>query len=204
METLAKSGNGYWGFIRNMDDAKKLLVDELASTIITIAKDVKAKIVFNADTVKNFRLLGCENSILSSDDYDDKTTDAGEIGTGFALSLCFEIQLAEDVDLSQDLDIANVNVRYKDPQSSPEDESEELDLPIDSNCYTDAPSQDDRFVASVVEFALILLDSKYKADANLDNVIARLQAMEFGDEYKSQFIQVVNAYKENLGKTTLR
>ncbi|MDE5755611.1 MAG: von Willebrand factor type A domain-containing protein, partial [Clostridia bacterium] len=204
MEALSKSGNGYWGYIHNMEDAKKLLVDDLASTIITIAKDVKAKIVFNADTVKNFRLLGYENNILSSDDYEDKTTDAGEIGTGFALSLCFEIQLAEDVDLSQDLEIANVNVRYKDAQSSPEDESEELDLPIDSKCYTDAPSQDDRFVASVVEFALILLNSKYKADAKIDNVIARLQAMEFDDEYKTQFIQVVAKYKENLGKTNLR
>ncbi|MDE6275758.1 MAG: von Willebrand factor type A domain-containing protein, partial [Clostridia bacterium] len=71
MEALAKSGNGYWGYIHDMDDAKKLLVDDLSSTIITIAKDVKAKIVFNEDVVKDFRLLGYENNILSSDDYED-------------------------------------------------------------------------------------------------------------------------------------
>ena len=195
MEALAKSGNGYWGYIHNMDDAKKLLVDDLASTIITIAKDVKAKIVFNADIVKNFRLLGYENNIISSDDFEDQTTDAGEIGTGFTLSLCFEITLNEDIDISQDLDIANVKIRYKDPKANAEDPSEELDLPIKSDSYTDAPSQDDKFVASVVEFALIVLDSKYKADANLDNVIERLQSMEFGDEYKMEFVRVVNAYK---------
>ena len=198
MEALAKSGNGYWGYIHNMDDAKKLLVDDLASTIITIAKDVKAKIVFNTDAVKNFRLLGYENNIISSDDYDDKTTDAGEIGTGFTLSLCFEITMNEDVDMSQDLDIANVNVRYKGAKATAEDLSEELDLPITSNSYTSSPSQEDKFVASIVEFALILLNSKYKADANLDNVIGRLQSMEFSDEYKNEFIKVVNTYKKNL------
>ncbi|MDE6758960.1 MAG: von Willebrand factor type A domain-containing protein [Clostridia bacterium] len=198
MEALAKSGNGYWGYIHNMDDAKKLLVDDLASTIITIAKDVKAKIVFNTDTVKNFRLLGYENNIISSDDYDDETTDAGEIGTGFTLSLCFEITLNEEIDLSQSLNIANVNIRYKDPEATAEDPSKELDLPITSDTYTDAPSQDDEFVASVVEFALILLNSKYKAEANIDNVIERLQSMEFGDEYKKEFVQVVRAYKNSL------
>ena len=198
MEALAKSGNGYWGYIHNMDDAKKLLVDDLASTIITIAKDVKAKIVFNTDTVKNFRLLGYENNIISSDDYDDETTDAGEIGTGFTLSLCFEITLNEEIDLSQSLNIANVNIRYKDPEATAEDPSKELDLPITSDTYTDAPSQDDEFVASVVEFALILLNSKYKAEANIDNVIERLQSMEFGDEYKKEFVQVVSAYKNSL------
>ena len=204
MEALAKSGNGYWGYIHDMDDAQKLLVDDLASTIITIAKDVKAKIVFNADTVKYFRLLGYEGNILSSDDFDDEKTDAGEIGTGFTLSLCFEIQLQDGIELTQDLDIANVNIRYKDPNSSPEDTSSELDLPIKGDSYTDTPSQDDRFVSSVVEFALILLNSNYKGNANLDNVIARLQAMEFDDAYKNEFVQVVNTYKTNLGNTNLR
>ena len=200
MEALAKSGNGYWGYIHNMDDAKKLLVDDLASTIITIAKDVKAKIVFNADTVKDFRLLGYENNILSSDDYEDAKTDAGEIGTGFTLSLCFEITLKEDVDLSQNLDIAKVNIRYKDAKANVEDPSEELDLPISSASYTTAPSQDDKFASSVIEFALILLDSKYKASANLDNVIERLQGLELEDSDKLQFKQVVETYKSSLNK----
>ncbi len=204
MEALAKSGNGYWGYINNMDDAKKLLVDDLSSTIITIAKDVKAKIVFNADTVKNYRLLGYESNLLSSDDYEDNTTDAGEIGTGFTLSLCFEIQLAEDADLSQIQNIANVNIRYKDAKASQDDFSKEIDLPINSDCITPTPSQDDKFAASVIEFALILLDSRYKSDANLDNVIERLKSLELNDEYKIQFLQVVETYKQNLGKTNLR
>lgn len=204
MEALAKSGNGYWGYIHDMDDAKKLLVDDLASTVVTIAKDVKAKIVFNESVVKNFRLLGYENNILSSDDFEDNSADAGEIGTGFTLSLCFEIGLNDNVDLSQDLDIATVNIRYKDAKSTPEDTSSELDLSIKSQCYTNSPSQDDDFVASVVEFALILLDSKYKADASLDNAIERLQSMQFDDEYKAQFLQIVNAYKQNSSNSNLR
>lgn len=204
MEALSKSGNGYWGYIHNMDDAQKLLVDDLASTIITIAKDVKAKIVFNSQTVKNFRLLGYENNIISSDDYEDNTTDAGEIGTGFTLSLCFEIQLSEDVDLAQNLDIANINIRYKDANSNPEDSSKELDLPITSNSYATELSQDDSFVASVVEFALILLNSQYKASANLDNVIERLQSLQLDDKYKIEFLQVVNSYKKILSNTNLR
>ena len=200
MEALAKSGNGYWGYIHDMDDAQKLLVEDLSATIITIAKDVKAKIVFNSDTVKNFRLLGYEGNIISSDDYEDNTTDTGEIGTGYTLSLCFEIELQQDVELSQNLDIANVNIRYKDANATPQDESSELDLPISSSCYTATPSQDDMFVSSVVEFALVLLNSRYKADANLDSVIARLKSMQFDDRYKTQFVELVETYKNNINK----
>ena len=195
MEALSKSGNGYWGYIHNMGDAEKLLVEDLASTIITIAKDVKAKIVFNADVVKNFRLLGYENNIISSEDYEDNTTDAGEIGTDFTLSLCFEIELCADVDLSQELNIAEVNIRYKDAKANAEDPSSELKLPITSDCYTLEMSQDDSFVSSVVEFALIALDSKYKANANIDNVIERLQGLGLSDKYKAEFVQVVTTYK---------
>ncbi|MDE5616426.1 MAG: DUF3520 domain-containing protein, partial [Clostridia bacterium] len=135
---------------------------------------------------------------------EDKTTDAGEIGTGFTLSLCFEIELEENADLSSNKDIANVNIRYKDAKANAEDPSDELDLPITSDCFTDAPSQDDYFVASVIEFALILLDSNYKADADLGNVIERLQGMELSDEYKLQFLQLVKTYKDGLSKTYLR
>ncbi|MBD5085921.1 MAG: DUF3520 domain-containing protein [Clostridiales bacterium] len=195
MEALSKSGNGYWGYIHNMGDAEKLLVEDLASTIITIAKDVKAKIAFNSDVVKNFRLLGYENNIISSIDYEDKTTDAGEIGTDFTLSLCFEIELGADVDLSQELNIAEVNIRYKDAKANTEDPSSELKLPITSDCYTLEMSQDDSFVSSVVEFALIALNSQYKANANIDNVIERLQGLGLSDKYKAEFVQVVTTYK---------
>ena len=148
--------------------------------------------------------MGYESNILSSDDYEDDSTDAGEIGTGFTLSLCFEIELNEDVDLSQNVDIANVNIKYKDAKATPEDESSELNLPITSECCADTPSQDDMFVSSVVEFALILLNSRYKADANLNNVIERLESMKFDDEYKTQFVQVVKTYKRNSTSTTLQ
>lgn len=198
MEALAKSGNGYWGYIHNMKDAQKLLVDDLSSTIITIAKDVKAKIVFNGDTVKNYRLLGYENNIISSDDFEDKKTDAGEIGTGFTLSLCFEIQLNEDADLSQIQNIAKVNVRYKDAKANKDDPSQEAELPINSDCITASLSNDDAFVSSVVEFALLLLNSKHKGDANLNSVIQRLQSIELNDEYKEEFLQVVYAYQRKV------
>jgi len=199
MEVLAKSGNGYWGYIGNMEDAKKLLVDDLGSTIVTLAKDVKAKIEFDKNVVKNFRLLGYENSRLSQEDFDDSQTDAGEIGSNFTISLCFEIELHEDVDLNaSDLNVANINIRYKDAKATNIDPSLQLDMPIGSASYTQSPTQDNEFIGCVAEFAMIVLNSKFKSEANIDNVLSRLEKLQLQDESKQEFLRLVKHYKHTF------
>ncbi len=197
METLAKNGNGNWGYIHNENDIRKLLVTGLNSTLITIAKDVKANIRFNSAVVSSYRLIGYESNIISDDEYEDNTTDAGEIGSGFTLTICFEIVLNDAVDLSTNTEnFAQVNLKYKTPADTADTPSSELALPVDATCYKTTLSDDDLFVSSVVEFALIAIESQYKADASIDNVIARLEELNLTDKDKLEFLQVVKTYNE--------
>lgn len=197
METLAKNGNGNWGYIHNENDIRKLLVTGLNSTLVTIAKDVKANISFNSEVVSSFRLIGYESNIISDDEYKDDATDAGEIGSGFTLTICFEIVLNDAVDLTSNTEnFAQVNLKYKTPADTATTPSQELALPVDATCFKTALNDDDLFVSSVIEFALIAIDSKYKADASIDNVIARLEELNLTDNDKLEFLQVVKTYDE--------
>lgn len=196
METLSKHGNGNWGYIRNEQDIYKLLVDEIDSTLVTIAKDVKANIKFNPDTVKSYRLIGYENNLLSDEEYEADETDAGEIGSGFELTICFEIVLNDDVDLALNTEnFAQINLKYKQPDETATDPSSELTLPVEANCYKSQLDENDIFVSSVIEFALIAIESKYMGQASIEHVIASLENLNLSDRYKLEFLEVVKAYE---------
>jgi len=91
LERLADKGNGNYGYIDTENEARKLLVDQLSGTLITIAKDVKLQIEFNPARVVAYRLLGYENRLLAAEDFNDDTKDAGEIGAGHAVTAFYEI-----------------------------------------------------------------------------------------------------------------
>ena len=93
METLAKYGNGGYAYIDCIAEAKKVLVDELDSTLVTVAKDVKSNIEFNPNVVDSYRLIGYENKKLTKDEFDDEDKDAGEIGSGKTSIICYELVL---------------------------------------------------------------------------------------------------------------
>lgn len=197
MEALAKHGNGNWGYIHNEEDIRKLLVTGLDSTLLTIAKDVKANIGFNSNIVDTFRLIGYESNILDDEEYEDDTTDAGEIGSGFSLTICFELHIKPEADLSVNTEnFGQVNLKYKNPDDDVNAPSKELTLPVEASCYKTTLSDTDVFVSSVVEFALIAIESEYKADASLDNVISSLESLNLTDKYKLEFLQVVKTYKD--------
>ena len=80
MEALADNGNGNYAYIDSLMEAKKVLVNEMGSTLLTIAKDVKIQVEFNPAKVKEYRLVGYDNRILRNEDFDDDTKDAGEMG----------------------------------------------------------------------------------------------------------------------------
>lgn len=91
LERLADKGNGNYGYIDTENEARKLLVEQLSGTLITIAKDVKLQIEFNPARVAAYRLLGYENRLLAAEDFNDDTKDAGEIGAGHAVTAFYEI-----------------------------------------------------------------------------------------------------------------
>src|SRR5215212_2398069 len=91
MQQLADKGNGNHNYIDNLNEAKKVLVNEFGGTLFTIAKDVKLQVEFNPAVVNAYRLIGYENRILGNEDFNDDKKDAGELGSGHTVTALYEI-----------------------------------------------------------------------------------------------------------------
>src|SRR5690606_2131643 len=94
MEQLADSGNGNYAYIDTLNEARKVLVDELAATLQVIASDVKIQLEFNPAVVSEYRLVGYENRQLRREDFNNDQVDAGEVGAGHSVTALYEIVLA--------------------------------------------------------------------------------------------------------------
>ncbi|MBI2432408.1 MAG: DUF3520 domain-containing protein, partial [Candidatus Hydrogenedentes bacterium] len=91
LEQLADKGNGNYAYIDNFAEARKVLVEELTGTLVTVAKDVKVQVEFNPAQVQAYRLLGYENRMMAAHDFNDDRKDAGEIGAGHTVTALYEI-----------------------------------------------------------------------------------------------------------------
>lgn len=95
MELLADKGNGNYSYLDTIHEARKVLLKEAGSTLVTIAKDVKIQVEFNPKTVAGYRLIGYENRMLANQDFNDDKKDAGEIGAGHSVTALYEIVPAD-------------------------------------------------------------------------------------------------------------
>ncbi|MDR3319155.1 MAG: von Willebrand factor type A domain-containing protein [Clostridiales bacterium] len=190
METLAASGNGNYYYLDSVSEAKKVLVEEAGGTLRTVAKDAKAMVSFIPDAVKEYRLIGYDNKRLGQEEWDDEAADAGELGAGKTVTAVYEVRLHGGVTSGG---VADVSIRYKDPGTdAPAEKSLSLTAADISK-----PTGDRKFISAVVEAALIFRNSEYKADASLDNAIARLEAIPnlSEDAYKAEFLELLRIYK---------
>ncbi len=210
METLADYGNGNYNYIDSLMEAKKVLVEEMSSTLETVADDVKLQVEFNPAYVNSYRLIGYENRMLKAADFNNDKKDAGEIGAGHSVIALYEIIWADDegaINLkygnkgknkSTDLfdgEYATLSVRYKEPGES---KSDLVSVVIDEDDYTDRPSDDFIFASSVAEFAQILADSDNKGDATLADVKRSIKKLDLDDdEYKEEFAYLVQTLIED-------
>ncbi|MDR1669674.1 MAG: VWA domain-containing protein [Oscillospiraceae bacterium] len=203
METLSREGNGNYSYIYDLAGAKKVLVEELAANLFTVADDVKAQIEFNPQNVKSYRLIGYENRGLSNEDFTDDTKDAGEIGAGTDVVMLFELELnssaggkkytspdGAETEFSNEL--FEVRLRYKEPGES---ESLELVQPVYVEDMTESGSSDFRFACSVAAFGDLLRGSEYAGD--IDGVIALAEGSLGIDEegYREDFLEALDLYK---------
>ena len=202
METLALKGNGTYSYIDSVKEARKALVEGIGGSIVTVAKDVKAGITFNPEYVSSYRLVGYENKLLTEEEFNNSNTDAGELGSGHTVTVVYEIVMTDKA-LEAGESIADVVIKYKPTENVGADATteRELTLTVGTESYHEQLTKTDAFVASVVEFALILRKSGYKANANLDAVAQRLASIDLSDdEFKAEFAELVNIYIENLSK----
>ena len=150
LEKLADKGNGNYAYIDTINEARKVLVDQVGGTLVTIAKDVKIQIDFNPQKVSAFRLIGYENRLLRDQDFNNDAIDAGEIGAGHTVTALYEI-----VPVGVALDLPKVEPSKYAPQddasddddafAEPADTAEPLEIPADIEQATFAAQSDELF-----------------------------------------------------------
>ncbi len=205
MEKLADKGNGNYAYIDDILEAKKVLVNEMGGTLVTIAKDVKVQIEFNPKHVKGYRLIGYENRMLAKEDFDDDLKDAGELGAGHTVTALYELIPAGSdlmVPTAGDLkyqktqvvdsdELMTVKLRYKNPN---EDESRLIKRAIAVNDIHSITNSDNlAFASAVAEFGMLLRGSAYKGNASYEEVLQRAKAAKGADDagYRAEFIRLV-------------
>ena len=215
LEALADNGNGIYAYLDGVREARKVLVEQLTGSTVTIAKDVKIQVEFNPAQVASYRLLGYENRALAARDFKDDAKDAGEIGAGHSVTALYEVVLvggestsgggAEPlkyqrepappepaaVDPQASRELLTVKLRWKRPDG---DTSTLLEVPLADRggAFTTAPA-DLRFAAAVAAFGMILRESDQRGEATLA-LVAKIAAESLGrDEggYRAEFLDLV-------------
>jgi Ca-activated chloride channel family protein len=209
MEGLADRGNGNYSYIDSIREARKVLVEEMGGTLVTIARDVKFQVEFNPAEVNAYRLIGYENRVLEDQDFNDDTKDAGEIGAGHTVTALFEVVPSgvpmdipgvdplryqtpiETTSRARSGEILTVKVRYKEPDG---DTSLLIETPVrDSEDGFESASADYRFASAVAAFGMILRDSPHRGTATLDDVIGIADSSRGPDVngYRGEFVDLV-------------
>lgn len=206
MEALADNGNGNYHYIDCLNEGNKVLVEDMLSTTVTLADDVKFQLEFNPAYIKGYRQIGYENREMANEDFEDDTKDGGEVGYGHEVTVIYEIVPVEsemkifEKDLKyQNTEIKNdskdwltVSVRHK-----PHGEKESIlnEYVVDATSEKSEPSDNFKFISNVVAFGLLVNESDYIKDWDVDMVINNLKALNLEDEDKQDFLKLLDEYQ---------
>lgn len=218
LEALSGKGNGNYAYVDNIAEARKVLVEQLSGTLMTIAKDVKIQIEFNPAKVAGYRLLGYEDRILAAEDFNNDKTDAGEIGSGHTVTALYEIVPAGEKVPATKVDelkyqkpkkilngeeaneLLTLKIRYKEPTA---DVSQLIEVPVgDEGKKFAAASSDFQFAAAVAGFGMLLRDSQYKGTLTYDAVL-EIAAQHKGEDlsgYRKELLELIRKAKQIAGK----
>ncbi len=211
MEILADKGNGNYAYIDTILEAQKVLVNEFGGTMFIIAKDVKIQVEFNPEKVQAYRLIGYENRMLQSEDFNNDKKDAGELGSGHTVTALYEIiptginsdfykidelkyqktQVINGAATSKEL--LTIKLRYKKPDG---DTSKLIVHPLlDNNVSLSKTSDDFRWSASVAAFGMLLRDSEFVKGYTYGTLLQLAQGARGDDKqgYRAEFINLVKS-----------
>ncbi|MDP2621133.1 MAG: VWA domain-containing protein [Hyphomicrobiales bacterium] len=214
MHTLAQNGNGHAAYIDNLNEARKVLVEEAGSTLFTIAKDVKIQVEFNPAAVSEYRLIGYETRLLNREDFNNDKVDAGDIGSGHTVTAIYEFtprgsgsRLVDDLRYGNAQDppqaagasdeYAFLKIRYKLPD---EETSKLITTPVTravEHATADVAPNEARFATAVAAWGQILRGGRHTDSYTLDDVIGLAQGAKGKDEfgYRAEFINLVRLSK---------
>ena len=212
MQKLAQNGNGNAAYIDTLNEARKVLVDEVKGTLFTIAKDVKIQVEFNPLKVAEYRLIGYETRMLNREDFNNDKVDAGDIGSGHSVTALYEITPAgskarliddlrygsnkesiEDPDRNKNSEYAFLKIRYKLPN---ENTSKLINRVIDGkdeySIISGSPMYS-RFAAAVAAFGQLLRGDSHMGQYSYDDVITLARGAKGEDffGYRTEFINLV-------------
>jgi Ca-activated chloride channel homolog len=207
MEQIADAGDGAYSYIDNLMEGHKVLVNEMTSTLATIARDVKVQIEFNPAVVKEYRQIGYENRQLNREDFNNDKVDAGDIGAGHTVTALYELTLTgakgsvdplrygpkaktEDA-LSNEL--GHLRLRYKAPEATA---SELIEIPLHRDAVKPVAQASDefRFATAVAGFGQLLRGGKYTGQWSYADA-RKLAAGSLGKDsfgYRSEFLRLID------------
>jgi Ca-activated chloride channel family protein len=200
---LADVGNGSHHYIDSLQEGRRVLVDEMSATLLTIAKDVKIQIEFNPAQVQEYRLIGYEKRMLKREDFNNDKVDAGEIGAGANVTAIYEITPTGSAGTRIDPlryrkhaapaegggELAFLRLRYKLPGQT---DSTLVEQPIAAHAEAHA-SERLRYAAAVTAFADALRGGKYLDGYDYMQIAALANGArgDDADGYRAGFVQLV-------------
>ncbi len=211
MQRLAQNGNGVASYIDTLNEARRVLRDEMASNMFSIANDVKIQVEFNPSRVAEYRLIGYETRMLRREDFNNDAIDAGEIGAGHAVTAIYEITPVGGHTFTDPLryqegrattmqpstnELAFLRIRYKLPG---QENSRLIERPItnaDNYPSIDRAPESTRWATAVAGYGQLLRGDPYlDRDFRWDDVINLGQGARGDDEFgwRAEFIQLARA-----------
>ena len=211
MEQLADAGNGNYAYIDNINEARKALVDEMSSTLFTIAHDAKIQVEFNPGTVAEYRLIGYSNRLLQKEDFNNDKVDAGDIGAGHSVTALYEIALVDSTGVKNSSlrykpenetvgngtainleELALLRIRYKEKSSAA---SRLIEQPLSVSSIQSRmteTSNNYRFAAAVAAFGQILRGGKHMSNYTITESIQLARMATGPDEfgYRGEFVRM--------------
>ncbi len=204
LEALADKGNGHYAAIDSLKEAEKVLITEMGSTLVTVAKDVKLQIEFNPAKVGAYRLIGYENRMLANQDFANDLKDAGEVGAGHHVTALYELTLPGKAEAGEALRFQQtkapekpspesvlIKIRYKRPN---EDVSRPFERGvIDQGQDFSRSSADFKFASAVAGFGMLLRGSPFKGNLTYPGVL-EIASSALGNDpsgYRAEFVDLV-------------
>jgi Ca-activated chloride channel family protein len=220
LQRLADKGNGNYAYIDTAEESRKVLIEQMHGTLVTVAKDVKFQVEFNPAQTDSYRLIGYEKRALAAQDFNNDAKDAGEVGAGHTVTAFYEIAptnraLQTGIDplkyqtrelepatppVAGSPELFTLKIRYKMPEGQL---SKRLEFAFtDKGAGFEQASADFKFASAVALFGQILKQSAHIQNTPMRRVIELADDSRGADEggYRREFIQLARKAMELRGE----
>lgn len=200
MERLADAGDGTYGYIDTLDEAERIFIENLSSTLQTIARDAKIQVEFDPSVVKRYRLIGYENRDVADQDFRNDSVDAGEVGAGHSVTALYEIKRYPGAEGT----IATVRIRYQNADNDTIIEAAQTLSTASIRGMVADTTPRFKLATSVAQYAELLRHSRWVEGQELEDVIGLAQSGARGFNNNQDVTEFVNLLSYAAGLAPIR